>query len=183
MNKRDAINEVLMALNELPLLPTDSVEAIPTAILVDREIDVAKKKVLSYGWEFNTLTLSFYPNSEGSIVVPNTYLSADGGEDNPDLIIRDWKVYDKERKSFKFESPVDLEVIDDTLFDDIPFSVANYIVQVASLKAYVDIIGNTEDIALRRVELQEAKTEALRYDTRISKTNLIDSEYVNGLLK
>ena len=90
MNKRDAINEVLMALNELPLQHSDSVEAIPTAILVDREINIAKKKVLSYGWEFNTFTLSFYPNSEGHIVVPSTFLSADGGEDNPQVIIRDW---------------------------------------------------------------------------------------------
>ncbi len=183
MNKRDAINEVLMALNELPLQPSDSVEAIPTAILVDREIDIAKKKVLSYGWEFNTFTLSFYPNSEGHIVVPSTFLSADGGEDNPQVIIRDWKVYDTERKSFKFDSPIELDVIDDTLFDDIPFSVANYIVQVAALKAYVDIIGNTDDISLRRIEVQEAKMEALRYDARISNTNLLDSDYVNGLLK
>lgn len=182
MNYRDAVNEVLLALNELPLDPSDNLEDIPTALLVGRELDIARKKVLSYGWEFNTLKISFYPNEENNIVVPSTYLSADGTEDNPEVIIRDWKCFNKETNTFKFESPVILNVIDDVVFDDIPFPIANYIVQMASLKAYIDIIGNTQDVNIRRRELEEAKIEALRYDTRISDTNVLDSRYATDLL-
>lgn len=182
MNRRDALNEVLLALNELPLDVSDNIEDIPTAVLVDKELEIARRKVLAYGWEFNTLAISFYPNQEGNIVVPNTYLSADGTVDNPEIIVRDWKVFDKENNTFKFTSPVTLDVIDDVVFDDIPFPIANYIVQVASLKSYIDIIGNTEDVALRRAEVQEARMEALRYDTRVSNTNVLDSEYSTTLL-
>lgn len=182
MNYRDAVNEVLLALNELPLDPEDNLEDIPTALLVGKELDIATKKILSEGWEFNTLTMSFYPNEEGNIVVPSTYLQADGTEDNPEIIIRDWKCFNKETNSFKFESPIPLKVVDDVVFDDIPFPVANYIVQKASLKAYIDIIGNTEDVNIRRVELQEARVEALRYDARTSDTNILSKQYATDLL-
>lgn len=182
MNKRDAINEVLLALNELPLDTEDTVESIPTAVLVDKELDIAKRKVLAYGWEFNSLTISFYPNNEGNIVVPNTFLSATGGEDNPEIIIRDWKAYDKENNSFNFTSPVVLNVIDDVNFDDIPYPIANYIVQFASLKSYIDIIGNTDDVNVRRKEFQDAKNDAIRYDTNVSSTNVLDGTYEQDLL-
>lgn len=182
MNIRDAINEVLLALNELPLDPEDNVEDIPTALLVDKEIQIARKKVLMYGWEFNTNTISFYPNEENNIVVPNTYLIADGTVDNPEIIVRDWKVFDKEANTFKFTSPISLNVTMDIVFDDLPFPIANLVVQTASLKAYIDIIGNTDDITIRKAELQDAKIEALRYDAKISDTNVLDGDYETNLL-
>jgi len=182
MNYRDGINEILLALNELPLDTSDNIEDIPTAILVDKELSNARKRVLSYGWEFNTLTMSFYPNNEGNIVVPDTFISADGTVDNPDIIIVDWKCFDKAKNTFKFTSPISLNVITDISFDDIPYQIANYIVQVASLKSYIDIIGNTDDINIRRIELNDAKIEAMRYDARISNTNMIDSDYAVNLL-
>ena len=181
MNRRDAINEILLSLNELPLDVEDSIEQLPTALLVDKELTIATRKVLSYGWKFNELTISFYPNEEGNIVVPDTFLTATGTEDNPEVVIRDWKVYDKENNTFKFKSPITLNVIDDVNFDDIPFVIANYIVQVASYKAYIDIIGNTDDVRIRREELQMSKIEAMRYDTQISETNILLERYASDL--
>lgn len=182
MNKRDAVNEVLLALNELPLDTEDLIEDIPTAIIVEKEIEQAKKKILNYGWKFNTLSFSFYPNEEGNIVVPDTFLTATGTEDNPEIIVRDWKAYDTENNTFKFTSAITLEVLDDTNFDDIPFAIANYIVQYASLKSYIDIIGNTDDISIRKHYLDEARIDAIRYDTNISDTNVFNGDYETDLL-
>jgi len=182
MNKRDAINEILLALNELPLDSSDVIDDLPTAILISKEIDIAKKKVLNYGWKFNELTISFAPNNENNIVIPDTFLTATGTADNPEVIIRDWKAYNKETNSFIFTSSITLEVIDDVAFDDLPFAIANLVVQTASLKSYIDIVGNTEDVAIRRTELKEAKIDAIRYDTRISNTNTLEGEYESNLL-
>jgi len=182
MNKRDAINEVLLTLNELPLEVSDLVADIPIAVLVDREIEVAKKKILAYGWNFNTLLLSFYPNNQNNIVVPTTYLSVKPTEDNPNIIIRDWKVFNKVENSFIYTEAVELNVVDDVLFDDIPFPVANYIVQHAGLKAYVDIIADNNGVSLRRQEMLEARMEAFRYDTQVSDTNILSQEYATNLM-
>lgn len=182
MNTRDAINEILLSLNELPLDPSDLVEDIPTATIVQKELEIAKRKVLSYGWEHNSLSISLYPNNEGYIVVPNTYLSVDGGIDNPNIIVRDWKLYDKENKSFRFTGQIEVNVIEDIVFDDIPFHIANYIVQTASLQAYINIIGNTDDIKIRYEAVQVAKIEALRNDANKFNGNVLEQDYATQLL-
>lgn len=181
MNYRDAINEVLLALNELPIDVSDTIEDIPTALLVSKEIEIARRKVLSYGWEFNTLNLSFYPNDDNNIVISSDYLQINS-TDNENLIVRDWKLFDKDANSFKFYSPVGLTVTDNVVFDDLPFAVANLVVQTASLKAYIDIVGNTEDVKIRKDELKEARIEAIRYDTQISNTNMLTDDYSINLL-
>jgi len=182
MIKRDAINEILLSLNELPLEPSDAIEDIPTAIIVDKELEIARKKILGYGWIFNTINYELFPNTEGYIVVPNSYLSIDGGTDNPAIIVRDWKLYDREAKSFRFTGSVNVEVIEDIVFDDIPFHTASYIVSVASLQSYINIIGNTEDVKLRYQAVVDSKTEALRADANKQNANMLGSDYAIGLL-
>ena len=179
MNKRDAINEILLSLNELPLDVTDLVEDIGIAVIVDKELDIAKRKVLSQGWYFNTTDKSLVPDIQGYIVIPKTFLSVDGASS---YIVRDWKLFDKIEKTFKFDEAVTTEVIEDIIFDDVPFHIANYIVQFASLQAYINIIGNSEDISLRANVLNTARIEAIRDDANKMDGNLLESTYVTGLL-
>jgi hypothetical protein len=174
MNRRDAINEILISLNELPLSVDDLVADVPTAVIVDTQLEISKKKVLSYGWEFNTLTLSLYPNGANHIVVPSSFLSVNGTSDYTNVIVKDWKLFDKEGNSFKFTTPVDVVVIEDVVFDDIPFHIANYVVQMTALQAYINIIGNTDDVTLRHRSMLEAKTEAIREDSVNINGNIID---------
>lgn len=180
MNRRDAINEILLSLNELPLDTADNVADVPTARIVDAQLEITKKKILAYGWEFNTLTLNLYPNTQGHIVVPETFLSVNGSDDNPEIIVKDWKLFDKEVNSFIFSDAIECKVIEDVLFDDIPFSIANYIVQVSSLASYINIIGNTDDVTVRNRALQEARIEALRENANNINGNLIDSGSLRG---
>lgn len=179
MNKRDAINEILLSLNELPLDTTDLIEDIGIAVIVDKELDIAKRKVLSYGWNFNSLTHTLIPDIQGYIVIPNTFLSVDGNEA---YVVRDWKLFDVANKTFKFSDSVEVKVIEDIIFDDIPYHVANYIVQVASLQSYINIIGNSDDISLRNNAVQMAKIEAFRDDANKRNGNLLNSQRSTDLL-
>jgi len=79
MNLRDAVNEILLSLNELPLDVEDAIEDIQIAIVVDTELQIAKKKILAKGWYFNTINMSLVPNIEGYIAIPFSFLSIDGG--------------------------------------------------------------------------------------------------------
>lgn len=179
MNKRDAINEILLSLNELPLDITDLVEDIGIAVIVDKELEIAKKKVLSEGWHFNKLSRELVPDPQGYIVIPNTFLSVDG---DSSYAVRDWKLYDIANKTFKFDQPVEVIVVDEIVFDDIPFHVANYIVQIASLQAYINIIGNSDDISLRNNAVQAARIEALRDNARKRNGNLLEGQRATSLL-
>lgn len=182
MNKRDAINEILLSLNELPLDIDDLVEDVKTAVIVEKELDIARKKILAKGWYFNTITRKLAPNTNGNIIIPNTFLSVNGGNDNPNLVVRDWKLFDKSEMSYIFESEVTVTVIEDIIFDDIIFTVADYIVQMASLRAYINIIGNSEDVNVRREEINSARLLALREDANNRNGNVLDSTFVTTML-
>lgn len=179
MNRRDAINEILLSLNELPLDITDNTDDVPTAKIVDAQLEITKKKILSYGWEFNTIKLDLYPNTESRIVVPESFLTVNA-PDNPEIIVKDWKLYDKEENSFLFTSAITCEFVEDVPFDDIPFTIANYIVQSASLQAYINIIGNTDDVTLRQRVMLDARAEAIRENAYNINGNLVDATMVRG---
>lgn len=181
MNKRDAINEILLSLNELPLDVEDSVDDIPTAQIVDKQIDISKRKVLSYGWQFNTNTIPLYPNTDGYIPVPKSYLSIDV-PDNSSIIVRDWKLFDKNNLSFIFDNSVTIEAIEDVPFDDIPFHISNYITEMASIQSYINIIGNTEDIQIRYRSLQNAMVETIRNNNNKIKGNALEEQSVSDRL-
>jgi len=182
MNIRDAVNEILLSLNELPLDIEDAIEDIGIAVIVDKELTIARKKILARGWYFNTITMELVPNAENYIPIPLSFLSLDGGEAEPDLTVRDWKLFDKAELSFLFEDNKEVEVIEDLPFDDIPFSVANFIVATASLSSYINIIGNSEDINIRRLALNDAKIEAIRDDANNQDGNLLTDTHSTGLL-
>lgn len=181
MNKRDAINEILLSLNELPLDVDDLIQDLPIAVIVDSSLDIAKRKILSHGWSFNTINYSLVPDANGYINVSSDWLSVDGLTDN-NLIVRDYKLFDKENMTYIFTGTQEVEVIEDIVFDDIPFHVANYIVQVASLQSYVNIIGNTDDINIRKLAVDESRLEAIRDDANKIDGNLLDSDFYNTLI-
>ena len=182
MNKRDAINEILLSLNEMPLDVEDSVEDIQTAKIVDSQLEITKRNILSQGWFFNTTTRELRPDVNGYIPLPSKFLSIDGGDNYGDIVSRDQKLFDKSNLTYKFDESVECVIIEDIYFDDIPFVVADYIVKSASLNAYINIIGNTDDVAIRSQLVQLSKLEALRENARNYDGNILDSSFVTTLL-
>jgi hypothetical protein len=182
MNRRDAVNEILLSLNEMPLDIEDSVEDIQTAKIVDSQLEITKRNILSQGWFFNTTTRDLKPDLSGYIPLPSTFLSVDGGDNYSNVVTRDQKLFDKSELTYKFDEPIECVVIEDIYFDDIPFVIADYIVKSASLSSYINIIGNTDDVAIRSQLVQLSKLEAIRENARNYDGNILDSSFVTTLL-
>ena len=182
MTIRDAINEVLLSLNESPLDETDVIEDIPITVTVNTEIEIAKKNILKKGWFFNTMLMSLQPNTDGYIPVPKSFLSVDGGSAEPNLVVRDWKLFDKELITFIFESAKDVEVIDSIPFDDIPHTFADYIVKLATLSAYTNIRGDATGISIRKTALSDSRIDAIREDANMQDGNLLTDSHSSGVL-
>lgn len=181
MTEREAINEILLSINELPLDTEDLIEDIQTAVVCEKELEIARRKVLARGWVFNTTTMNFTPNVSGYIPIATTFLSVDVG-DNTNYVVRDHKLFDKDALTYLFSEPVALTVIEDISFDDIPFLVADYIIQTASLQAYIKIVGASDDIRVRQEAAIMARLEALREDARNYSGNLLNSTHVTNLV-
>lgn len=182
MNLRDAINEMLLSLNELPLDIADAIEDVPISVVANQTLEIVKKRILSAGWDFNTTNIELVPNTDGYIPIPLSFLSLDGGDAEPNLTVRDWKLFDKAELTYKFEDNKQVEVIEDMPFDDIPYNTASYVVAIASLEAYIDIIGDESGIAIRRERVRDAKIEALREDANKQDGNLLQDAHATTVL-
>ncbi len=182
MTERQAINEILININELPLDDVDIIEDINIAVIADKFLEVARKQVLIEGWEFNSITLTLYPTINKQIVIPNTYLSVDSSTTSDSIVVRDWKLFDKAATSFVFEEGVEVDVIEDIVFDDIPYVLANYIVKIASLAAYSNIIGDVAGMEMRGKSMQLAKINSVRDEANKIDGNILSSTYATTLL-
>lgn len=181
MTEREAINEILLSINELPLDTEDLVSDIQTAVVCEKELAIARRKVLARGWIFNTTTIDFTPNVSGYIPIANSFLSIDVG-DNTNYVVRDHKLFDKTALSYIFDDAVSLTTIEDITFDDIPYLVADFIIQTASLQAYIKIVGASDDIRVRQEAVVMSRLEALREDARGYGGNLLNSGHVTDLV-
>ena len=136
---------------------------------------------MSKGWFFNSSVRDLYPDASGYILIPSAFLLVDALDDGS-ITVRDWKLFDKDNLTFIFEESQSCRVIEDIEFDDLPFTVADYIVQTASLQAYINIIGNTDDVRLRHEQVMIARHAALREDANSRDGNVLDHTFVTDLL-
>lgn len=181
MNIKDAVNEVLLSLNELPLDDTDNISDIGIAVTANEHIEIARKRILSKGWYFNTITTDLVPDVDGYIIIPNSYLSVDSVANN-NIIVRDAKLFDKDEFTFIFDEAEECTIVEDVVLDDLPFTITDYIVQLASLNAYISIIGNSDDVAIRRENVNLARIEAMKDNARIKDGNIFDHTDTSTLL-
>ena len=135
---------------------------------------------MSKGWFFNSSVRDLYPDASGYILIPSAFLLVDAPDDGS-ITVRDWKLFDKDNLTFIFEESQSCRVIEDIEFDDLPFTVADYIVQTASLQAYINIIGNTDDISVRTKMLDMARIAAIREDANNRDGNVLDSDHMTDL--
>jgi len=126
--------------------------------------------------------MSLVPNTDGYIPIPLSFLSVDGGDAEPDLCVKDWKLFDKSLLTYKFTENKSVEVIENVSFDDIPFNTANYIVSMASLSSYVNIIGDQEGIRTRTNAFNDSRIEAIREDANNQDGSLLTDDHTTGLL-
>jgi len=182
LNLRDAINEILLSINEMPLDIEDSVEDIQTAIIVNKQLEISKRNILSQGWYFNKTKRYLKPDLSGYIPIPSTFLSVDGSDAYESIVIRDNKLFDKSKLVYKFTEPIECEIVEDMTFDDIPYIFADYIVKAASLNTYVNIIGYTRDISIRTDVVALARADAIREDARNTDGNILSSDFLTSLI-
>lgn len=181
MDTRTAINELLQNINEMPLTAEDSIEDIQVAILANNELNTSIREILSNGYNFNKLIVNLQPNSNGYINIPESYLSVDPTDDT-DYVVKDHKLFNKKDLTFIFDSAVECEVIENIPFDDIPFSISNYIVKLAGLRLYTNVIGDSSGINSRKELLDKARLEAIRYHARIKDANVLSNTFSTTLL-
>jgi len=122
----DSVNILLGVINELPITSLEDIENILEAQIAVDVILESKKTILGYGWKVNTDTAyPLQPDADGFINVPPHVL--DLAVSGSNIIVRDWKLYDKDTFSQTFDAAVECDIVWNLEFNTLPQPIRYYI--------------------------------------------------------
>jgi len=171
-----AINILLQVIDELPIENTDDLINSTTAQLAEMTIIEVKKEVLSQGWHFNTdLGYVFPMDTNGYIPIPANVLDIVSVSGN--IIMRDWKLYDKDNYTHSFESAVPCNVVWNMDFNSLTHPIRHYITIKAARIFQARTIGDTAQFQFTSKNEEDAYLTAKYSETRTGKYNMLTSVY------
>lgn len=177
LDRLSCVNAILQAAGE------DEVSnlgegATESALSVSSILAAYSTSVQSEGWNFCTeFRLKLSPNASGEIYLPENIMTLEPVDESFFESVQDrgGRLYDSTKSTFKFDRDVYVKAVLALPFDELPQPAAWYITIQATL-AYI----NSEtpgDASLRpkSVEEQAAKAALERYDNRLRKGSLKDT--------
>ena len=163
--KVSAINVMLQHINELPIETLADLDSVYEARVAEGILEEVTADVLSEGWDFNTdKDWVFMPDNTGQINIPVNVL--DITADNNNVLMRDWSLYDKTRKTFRFDKPQACTVIWNVEFNALTHPLRKYINIRAARIFQIRMIGDREGYGFSEKEEIEARNAAKVSDDR-----------------
>ncbi|AMD61439.1 hypothetical protein AWN88_25610 [Agrobacterium tumefaciens] len=170
-----AVSELLAAIGEDPV---ENLEDLPpsgnTALVTLRG---TSRDLQEEGHWFNSEDdYVIEPNEGGEIIIPESILSIDSPD--LDVIQRGRKLYNRETKTFTFDSALTCSVILQLEWDELP-SVARRYITALAIERFVDgFPGATAVTEARNRNLLRAKVAFDKAELRNGDYNLLDNESI-----
>jgi len=181
-----AINTLLQTINELPIETTEDLANITIAQVAEMTINEVKREVLSQGWHFNSdFKYPFPPDINGVIAIPSNVLDivASNGKN---IIMRDWKLYDKVGFTNSFTDAVSCDVIWNMDFNALTHPIRHYITIKSARVFQARTIGDQTAYAYTVKDEEDAYLAAKFSEGRTGRYNMLESEeygVLNGGLR
>jgi hypothetical protein len=180
----DSVNILLKAINQLPIETEADYDVLIEARLARDTLIEVKRAVLSEGWDFNTDKNYLLPiDNQGMIPVPSNVLDLQAVAGN-NLIIRDWRLYDKDRQSFVFDEAQKVNIIWDMDFNSLTHPIRHYITIRAARIFISRTIGDTTAVGFTQLDEEDAYLACRRSESRTNKYNMFRSPFgVNNRIR
>lgn len=155
MQKLEAVNQMLQEIGQTPVT-TIIANQHPAVLAALTKLNFIDKRIQSKGWWFNTnynLTLSYDPNTL-EITIPANTLSVDPSDILKPYTARGTRLYDYATSTYAIGANVDVDIIQQLQFEELPEVCAQHITVVAA-HAYVRVqIGDETKMAELREEIK-----------------------------
>lgn len=138
MREIDAVNVTLEALGESRIVDLNT--SNPSAGLARSALERKRAAALSTGWWFNTIHRTVQPGAGGQIKVPWAQLAL-YGTDGHKYGERDGVLYDLIEQTKVFTQQVELRVIIDIAFADLPEYMAQWLAYETAAEVYMNDLG------------------------------------------
>ena len=178
MTELDAVNISLQTIGEMTLTTESNIVDVYEAKTSLEILTEVRRSVLTEGLNCNTDDAwELTADTSGYIAIPSTILRLEASDRTKDYIMKDNKLYDKEKNTFKFDSNSvhKLAVTWDLSFDNIPHTIAYYIATKTARITYQRLIGSTDIIRVLMDDEQKAKEKLIEHDTDTRNYNIFDN--------
>lgn len=171
----DAVNLMLRNIGEDPVSSLGST-AKPTAQKAVAMLAEESINVQSGGFNFcieRELTLQ--PNTDGEIPLPSNILSFQPVGRSQMMVVQtgeDGKLYDAEKSTYQFNSPVELAAVLGRPFDSLPQPVKWFIAMSASLRFANSENPGGASMRVTAQDVEQARIGMERFDRRLRKGGL-----------
>lgn len=170
-----AVNELLAAIGEDPVENLEELPPSGNVALVT--LRGTARDLQEEGYWFNSEDdYLLTPNGDGEILIPQNILSLDGTD--LDVIQRGTRLYNRESKTFTFDSAVSCSVILHLEWDELPSVVRRYITALAVEKFVDGFPGANAVTEARHRNLIRAKVAFDKAEIRNGNYNLLDNEHI-----
>ena len=166
-----AVNSILGSIGQSPVTNiTGDALLNPEIAFVVNLLGEVNKDVQSTGWTFNSeYRVKKSPDGNGNYVVPANailYDISDGQIDRQTNVVRrNGKLYDTIHQTDVFTQDFYFDTITLYAFTDVPPAIQRYIIARASMRAATQLVSNGDLVKLLQVEEQQARANALEYET------------------
>ena len=166
-----AVNSILGSIGQSPVTNiTGDALLNPEIQFVVNLLREVNKDVQSTGWTFNSeYRVKKSPDDNKNYVVPANailYDISDGQIDRETNVVRrDGKLYDTIHQTDEFTQDFYFDIITLYAFTDVPPAIQRYIIARASMRAATQLVSNGDLVKLLQVEEQQARANALEYET------------------
>lgn len=176
----DALNICLQTIGEQTLAQNQSYIGIHEAEQALSILDSEKTTVLSQGFNCNTDSAwELLPDTLGYITVPADAIRVDG---NLDVIVKNGKLYDKSKMSFKFDSKISADIVWDLPFDELPYVFQYYITTRSARLLYQRVVGDTGTLRVLIEDERLAHHNVIEHDVDTNDYNIYDQSINSRLL-
>lgn len=181
--KLEAINTMLSCIGQAPLNSLEGTKSYFT-VAAENILNDETKRVQLTGYEFNTDDCyELKPDENNTIKIPSDILSVSFPHPyKTKLVIRNNKLYDKERKSFTFTKPVRAKVVFCFDFEELPEPAKLYIKMSAAYKFVKRELGSQSAQIFTQEDLQQAYAALNANELEVGNYTLIPEMY-NGFIK
>ena len=166
-----AVNSILGSIGQSPVTNTTGDALLnPEIQFIVNLLNEVNKDVQSTGWTFNSeYRVKKSPDGNGNYVVPTNAILFDISDGQIDretnVVRRDGKLYDTIHQTNVFTQDFYFDIITLYAFTDVPPAIQRYIIARASMRAATQLVSNGDLVKLLQVEEQQARANALEYET------------------
>jgi hypothetical protein len=177
LTKISAVNRILQASGKSPVSTLGGTDT-SAALLAERELDSAVRRIQTQGLSYNTTTKKYSPDSNGRISLPSNTLSADGAYTNYECRygVRGGSspyLYDMNNDTDVFTEDVYLKVVRLLPFEDIPDADQEWATDMAA------VVYQMNNVQENRPDLEQmaamSRAKARQEECRRLDVNILDS--------